>query len=54
VTDIGATLDDGGNETTEPGDVGTISVTPNPDNLLPRGMVTPIVIQRDGNSYVEF
>ena len=54
VSNIGATLGDGGNETTEPGDVGTISVTPNPDNLLPSGMVTPIVIQMDGNSYVEY
>ena len=37
-----------------PEDVGTIHITPNPDNLLPSGMVTPIVIQWDGNSYVEY
>jgi hypothetical protein len=54
VSNIGATLGDGGSETTEPGDVGTIHVTPNPNNLLPSGMVTPIVIKMDGNSYVEY
>ena len=54
VSNIGATLGDGGSETTEPGDVGTIHITPNPNNLLPSGMVTPIVIDMDGNSYVEY
>ncbi|MBN1845054.1 MAG: hypothetical protein JW810_05185 [Sedimentisphaerales bacterium] len=54
VTNIGATLGDGGSETTEPGDVGVIHVTPNPNNLLPSGIVTPIVIKMDGNSYVEY
>jgi len=54
VSNIGATLGDGGSETTEPGDVGTIHITPNPDNLLPSGMVTPIVINMDGNSYIEY
>jgi len=54
VSNIGATLGDGGSETTEAGDVGTIHITPNPNNLLPSGMVTPIVIDMDGNSYVEY
>ncbi|MBN2377929.1 MAG: pilus assembly PilX N-terminal domain-containing protein [Sedimentisphaerales bacterium] len=54
VTNIGATMGDGGSETTEPGDVGTICITPDPGNMLPSGMRTPIVIMMDGNSYVEF
>ena len=39
VTNIGATLDDGGSETTELGDIGTIDITPEEDMLLPSGMV---------------
>ncbi len=53
VTNIGATLGDGGSETTELGDVGTIHITPNPENFLPNGIKTPIVIAFDGSSYVE-
>ena len=53
VTNIGATLDDGGSETTEPGDVGVINITPDEDKLLPSGIRTPIVIKCDGGSYVE-
>ena len=53
VTNIGATLGDGGSETTQPGDVGTIHITPDPDKLLPSGIKTPIVIAMDGNSYSE-
>jgi hypothetical protein len=38
-----------------PEDIGTIHVTPNPDRLLPSGMVTPVIIDAhpDANSYVE-
>ena len=54
VSNIGATLGDGGNETTTIGDVGTINITPDVDNMLPSGMITPIVIIRDGNTYVEY
>jgi hypothetical protein len=54
VTNIGATLEDGGNETTEPGDVGVISITPDEDQMLPSGITTPIVIgDADGDTYVE-
>ena len=34
-------------------DVGTINITPDVENMLPSGIITPIVILRDGNSYVE-
>ena len=54
VTNIGATLGDGGSETTELGDIGTIIMSPNPDQKLPSGINTPIVIgEIDHNSYVE-
>jgi type II secretory pathway pseudopilin PulG len=45
VSNIGATLDDGGSETTEPGDVGVINITPDPSKLLPSGVTTPIAIK---------
>ena len=54
VSNIGATLGDGGRETSSIGDVGTIHITPDVDNMLPSGMITPIVIVRDGNTYVEY
>jgi len=54
VTNIGATTEDGGSETVEPGDIGTIHITPDPANMLPSGIKTPIVLARDGNSYVEY
>lgn len=54
VSNIGATDADGGSETTEPGDIGTINITPDPDNMLPSGVLTPIVFIRDGSSYVNF
>jgi len=47
VTNIGATLDDGGSETTELGDIGTIDITPEEDMLLPSGITSPIVIEPD-------
>jgi hypothetical protein len=51
VSNIGATLDDGGSETLSLGDVGTIDITPNPDQLLPSGITTPIVIKPVASSY---
>ncbi len=53
VTNIGATLDDGGSETVAIGDVGTINITPDADNRLPSGITTPIVIKPDQSSYDE-
>lgn len=53
VTNIGATLDDGGSETTEVGDIGTISVTPQEDMMLPSGIRSPIVIKPDQKTYSE-
>ncbi len=53
VTNIGATLGDGGSETTEAGDVGTIEITPDPDQMLPSGISSPIVIKPVLNTYSE-
>ncbi len=53
VTNIGATLDDGGSETTQPGDVGTIDITPAEEKLLPSGIMSPIVIKPDLDTYSE-
>jgi len=54
VTNIGATLGDGGSETTELGDIGTITINPDQEKMLPSGIKTPIVIGgADGESYVE-
>jgi hypothetical protein len=53
VSNIGATLGDGGSETTDPGDVGVIVITPDPDNLLPSGITTPIVIKPTQSTYSE-
>jgi hypothetical protein len=53
VTNIGATLNDGGSETTEPGDVGTISITPDENKLLPSGITSPIVIKPLAATYCE-
>ena len=53
VSNIGATLGDGGSETTEPGDIGTITITPRPDQGLPGGIKTPIVIKPLRSSYNE-
>jgi len=53
VTNIGATLDDGGSETTEAGDIGVINITPDDDKMLPSGITTPIILATDGSSYVE-
>ena len=53
VTNIGATLDDGGSETTELGDIGVISITPEEDMMLPSGITSPIVIKPDQKTYSE-
>jgi hypothetical protein len=53
VTNIGATLDDGGSETTELGDIGVISITPDQDQMLPSGITTPIVIRPQQGTYSE-
>ena len=53
VTNIGATLDDGGSETTELGDAGVIEVTPEEDKLLPSGITSPIIIKPQQSTYSE-
>ena len=53
VTNIGATLEDGGSETTDPGDVGVIEITPAADKLLPSGIMSPIVVRELEGSYYE-
>jgi hypothetical protein len=53
VSNIGATAGDGGSETTEPGDVGVINITPDPDKLLPSGVMSPIVIISSLDTYSE-
>jgi hypothetical protein len=53
VTNIGATLADGGTETTDLGDVGVISITPQDDMMLPSGITSPIVIEPLQNTYSE-
>jgi hypothetical protein len=54
VTNIGCTLDDGGSETTELGDIGVISITPDEEKMLPSGITTPVVIgDAQGDSYME-
>ncbi len=53
VTNIGATLDDGGSETTSIDDVGTINITPEEDMMLPSGITSPIIIKTDNSTYCE-
>jgi Tfp pilus assembly protein PilX len=53
VTNIGATLLDGGSETVEIGDIGTIEITPDPTKLLPSGITTPIILKPQAGSYQE-
>ena len=53
MTNIGATLDDGGSETTELGDIGVIDITPDEDQMLPNGIISPIVIKPFQNTYSE-
>jgi hypothetical protein len=53
VTNIGATLDDGGSETTDAGDIGTILITPDDEQMLPNGVTTPVIIKPLLNTYSE-
>ncbi len=53
VTNIGATLDDGGSETVEVGDVGDIDITPDADQLLPNGIISPIILKPQQSNYSE-
>jgi Tfp pilus assembly protein PilX len=53
VTNIGATLDDGGSETTELGDIGTIEITPDEEQMLPNGIISPIIIKPSQGTYSE-
>lgn len=53
VTNIGATLEDGGSETTDLGDIGVIGITPEEDLMLPSGITSPIVIEADQSTYSE-
>jgi Tfp pilus assembly protein PilX len=53
VSNIGATLGDGGSETTDPGDVGVITITPDPDQMLPNGITSPIIIDPHETTYSE-
>jgi hypothetical protein len=53
VTNIGATLNDGGSETVSIDDVGVINITPDPDKLLPSGITSPIIIKPLQNTYCE-
>ncbi len=53
VTNIGATENDGGSETTEAGDIGVIEITPNEEQMLPSGITTPIILQPLKNTYEE-
>lgn len=53
VTNIGF-AEDGGSEGGVPEDIGTIHITPTPDQLLPNGVQSPIVIKVLKNTYSEF
>ncbi len=53
VSNIGATLGDGGSETTDPGDVGVIDITPDGDKMLPCGITSPIILKPNKNTYSE-
>jgi hypothetical protein len=52
VSNIGF-ADDGGSEGGLPEDAGVIHITPSPENLLPSGIATPIVITLLQNTYCE-
>lgn len=53
VSNIGATLEDGGSETTSIEDIGTIEITPDPGQMLPSGIRSPIVLKQLNNTYQE-
>jgi Tfp pilus assembly protein PilX len=50
VSNIGATLADGGSETTSIDDIGTIGITPHIDGKLPYGIKTPVVLDLSSSS----
>ncbi len=50
-TNVG--FSDENNEAGIPEDIGTIHIAPDPDNLLPLGVSSQIVFNRDSNTYVE-
>ena len=52
VTNIGF-AEDGGSEGGVPGDVGTIRIMPDPNNMLPGGIRSDVVIKPDQTSYIE-
>lgn len=54
VTNIGATENDGGSETTEAGDIGTIEITPNPEQMLPSGITSPVIFDPNSATYAEY
>jgi Tfp pilus assembly protein PilX len=51
VSNIGATLDDGGSETTSIDDIGTIDITPRIDGTLPYGIKTPVVLNMNTSAF---
>ena len=53
VTNIGATLDDGGSETADLGEIGTINITPDKKQTLPNGIKTPIIFKALKETYSE-
>ena len=53
VTNIGTTLGDGGSETTELGNISTISIRPEAGGILPSGIISPIVINPLQETYSE-
>jgi len=53
VTNIGTTLGDGGSETTELGNVSTISIRPEEGRKLPSGITSPIVLITLQETYSE-
>ena len=53
VTNIGATLEDGGSETAELGRIGVINITPDKNQMLPDGIKTPIVVKNLQETYSE-
>lgn len=53
VTNIGATLGDGGSETTEVGDIGVIEIIPDKEQMLPSGITSPIVLKPVKDTYKE-
>lgn len=52
-TNIGATLKDGGSETTELGDTGVICIRPTQNQMLPSGITASIIIKNLQETYSE-